>query len=90
MSFRGRIAIPIENKIEEILRQDLNQFADIVESGGFISSINFILSVKHGMTDEVKTFQKKYKSYIGLTYDEISLETAEKIYEEYEELLSKE
>ena len=42
------------------------------------------------MIDEVKAFQKKYRSYIGLTYNEISLETAEKIYKEYEELLSKE
>ena len=39
------------------------------------------------MTDEVKNFQKKHKDYIGLTYNEISLNVAKKIYEEYMNIL---
>lgn len=88
MSFRGKIAVPIEHEIQSFSCEICSFSADIVECGGLISSLNFILSVKLGMTDEVKKFQKKYKDYIGLTYNEISLEDAETIYREYTELLS--
>ena len=61
MSFRGKIAVPVETSIRLILKDPSCFSANTVECGGFISSLNFILSVKIGMTDEVKSFQKKYK-----------------------------
>ena len=87
MSFRGKIALPIETDIKSISKNLLFFSADIIECGGFISSLNFLLSVKVGMTNEVKTFQTKYKDYISLTYNEIPFKTAEKIYNEYLSLL---
>lgn len=88
MSFRGKIAVPIETEIESIIKKEFLFSADIIECGGFISTLNFILTLKLGMIDEVKKFQKKYKDYIGLTYNEISLNDAEKIYEEYRNILN--
>ena len=67
MSFRGKIAIPIESKLNLFLNEHYRFSADIVECGGFIASINFILSIEVGMTDGVKAFQKRYKDYIGLS-----------------------
>ena len=86
-SFRGGIAVPLETETKTILRKEVLFSADVVELGGFISTLNFILIAKFGMTDEVKNFQKKYKDYIGLTYNEISLTDAERIYREYEGIL---
>ena len=88
MSFRGKIAVPIERQVNSILCERYRISADIVECGGFISSMNFILSVEIGMTDEVKAFQKKYKDYSGLTYNELSLPFAEAIYREFLTLLN--
>ena len=90
MSFRGKIAIPIETEIRLILRENISFSADIVECGGFISSLLFILFIKLGITDEVNTFQKKYKDYIGLTYNEISITKAEAIYKECMKILKQE
>ena len=88
MSFRGKIAIPIETILKSLLNEHYCFSADIVECGGFISSINFILSVEVGMTNEVKDFQKKYKNYVGLTYNELTLSVAETIYHEFLTLLN--
>lgn len=88
MSFRGKIAIPIKSKLNLLLNEHHRFSADIVEYGGFIASINFILSIEVGMTDGVKAFQKRYKDYIGLSYNEIPLSVAETIYHEFSTLLS--
>lgn len=88
MSFRGKIAVPIESEIKSIIKKDFLFSADVIECGGFLSTLNFILTLKLGMTDEVKNFQKKHKDYIGLTYNEISLNDAEEIYEEYRNILN--
>ena len=88
MSFRGKIAVPIENQVNSLLCEHHRISADIVECGGFISSMNFILSLEIGMTDEVKDLQKKYKDYSGLTYNELSLPLAEAIYREFLTLLN--
>lgn len=88
MSFRGKIAIPIESRLNLFLNEHYRFSADIVECGGFIASINFILSIEVGMTDGVKAFQKRYKDYIGLSYNEIPLSVAETIYHEFSTLLN--
>ena len=88
MSFRGKIAVPLEAQLNSILNNNTTFSADIVECGGFVVSASFILAIAIGMTDEVKAFQKKYKNYVGLTYNEIPLSIAEEIYSEYTTLLN--
>lgn len=87
MSFRGIIAVPLETDIKAILKEALPFSADVIECGGFVSCLFFLLIVKQGITEEVNDFQKKYNHYAGLSYNEIPFDTAIKIYQEYKKLL---
>ena len=84
MVFHGNIALPIETQINIILSESNYKIkADDIETGGFVTVLNFILFIKYGNDKKVIEFQKKYSKFIGLTHTEISELECEKIYSDF-------
>ena len=81
MVFHGNIALPIETQINTLLnRSNYKISADDIETGGFVTVLNFILFIKYGNDKSVIDFQRKYLKFIGMTYTEIGEQECDRIY----------
>lgn len=69
--FHGNIALLLENELRMVLRTS-EKYADMVETGGFVAVMSFLLVAKKGTSDEVTNFLKECALYNGMTATESS------------------
>ena len=88
MPFHGNIALPIETEINAILNNNCYKVtADEIETGGFITTLCFILFIMQKNSDGVIAFQRNYAKFIGMTYTEIGETQCENIFLDFKKLL---
>ena len=88
MNFHNYIAIPLETISKRLLNQNLDITANDVELGGFVAIMTYLLYTKIGLTEEVLNFYKKASQYLGLSANEINLEEAYQLFNEFKGLIN--
>lgn len=83
--FHGNIALPLENELRMVLRTS-EKYADMIETGGFVAVMSFLLVAKKGTSDEVTNFLKECALYNGMTATEIGFEKAAVLHKKFKEI----
>lgn len=85
-NFHGHIALPLEEHFEAYLSSK-HHWADEAESGDFVAMMSMLLHEK-AEPENAASFDKKYHPYLGKSANEISSPVAEKLFDEFQLLLS--
>ena len=88
MNFHNYIAIPLETISKRLLNQNLDITANDVELGGFVAIMTYLLYTKIGLTEEVLNFYKKVSQYLGLSANEMDLNAALQLFDEFKALIN--
>ncbi|MBP3494486.1 MAG: hypothetical protein J6J83_07780 [Oscillospiraceae bacterium] len=85
-TFKGRIGLPLEAIINQ---QGLSNIsADVIECGGFVPVMALLLCNKYRRTPDIIAFLKECDSVWGLSYNDIPLDTANKLFDKFIKLFT--
>ena len=89
ISLHGSVVMPLELMVKEYSLESNQRIpinSDVIETGGFVTTMAYLLCCRHGHTDGVVAFLNKAAPFLGAPMHRISQENAMTLFREFQVL----